>query len=255
MDTSALVAAWGTCRRSRRPSSRAIFRRRLPDHRRERWDAGRCDHRCRLAGHRWSGANGCPCWCCSMGLKAHPPATMRSHSHNSPAHAACVSRSRTSGAAAARSPRTAGLPPVTTPRSTDPERFRQQHPPAAVGVSLGGNALLRWAGEVGSAAGTRCRRSRRSARLDLASGGHAIGRGFNRQVYTRMFLQSMKPGDAQAAAIPGLFDAQGPGAMRATCTSSTTCHPPAWLRRHRRLTGACIRPSRCCPRWSFRPWH
>ena len=32
-----------------------------------------------------------------------------------------------------------------------------------------------------------------SAPLDLAAGGRAIGRGFGRQVYTRMFLRTMKP--------------------------------------------------------------
>jgi predicted alpha/beta-fold hydrolase len=43
--------------------------------------------------------------------------------------------------------------------------------------------------------------------VDLAAGGHAIGRGFNRQVYTRMFLRSMKPKAlAKLAQHPGLFD-------------------------------------------------
>ncbi|MFZ9321329.1 MAG: YheT family hydrolase, partial [Hylemonella sp.] len=42
-----------------------------------------------------------------------------------------------------------------------------------------------------------------------AAGGHAIGRGFNRQVYTRMFLRSMKPKAlAKLAQFPGLFDRQ-----------------------------------------------
>jgi predicted alpha/beta-fold hydrolase len=46
-----------------------------------------------------------------------------------------------------------------------------------------------------------------SAPLDLAAGGHAIGRGFNRLVYTRMFLQTMKPKAlAKLAQHPGLFD-------------------------------------------------
>ena len=43
--------------------------------------------------------------------------------------------------------------------------------------------------------------------LDLAAGGHAIGRGFNRLVYTTMFLRSMKPKAlAKLAQHPGLFD-------------------------------------------------
>ncbi|MFZ9299171.1 MAG: YheT family hydrolase, partial [Hylemonella sp.] len=75
-------------------------------------------------------------------------------------------------------------------------RFHSRHagPIVAVGVSLGGNALLRWAGEMGdSAAAVVAAVAAVSSPLDLAAGGHAIGRGFNRQVYTRMFLRSMKP--------------------------------------------------------------
>jgi predicted alpha/beta-fold hydrolase len=44
--------------------------------------------------------------------------------------------------------------------------------------------------------------------LDLTASGHAIGEGFNRQVYTRMFLRSMKPkAMAKLKQYPGLFDA------------------------------------------------
>jgi predicted alpha/beta-fold hydrolase len=43
--------------------------------------------------------------------------------------------------------------------------------------------------------------------LDLAASGDAIGRGFNRLVYTRMFLATMKPKAlAKLAQHPGLFD-------------------------------------------------
>lgn len=78
----------------------------------------------------------------------------------------------------------------------------------AVGVSLGGNALLRWAEEAGEAANRTVRAvASVSAPLDLAAGGAAIGRGFNRLVYTRMFLASMKPKAlAKLAQYPGLFD-------------------------------------------------
>lgn len=77
-----------------------------------------------------------------------------------------------------------------------------------VGVSLGGNALLRWAGEAGAAAGARVQAlAAVSAPLDLAAGGAAIGRGFNRLVYTRMFLRTMKPKAlAKLAQFPGLFE-------------------------------------------------
>ena len=78
----------------------------------------------------------------------------------------------------------------------------------AVGISLGGNALLRWAGELGEAAAQVVDAvAAVCSPLDLAAGGHAIGRGFNRQVYTRMFLRSMKPKAlAKLAQHPGLFD-------------------------------------------------
>jgi predicted alpha/beta-fold hydrolase len=87
-------------------------------------------------------------------------------------------------------------------------RAMQGAPVVAVGVSLGGNALLRWAEEAGrSAAGTVSAVAAVSSPIDLAAGGHAIGRGFNRQVYTRMFLRTMKPkAFAKLAQHPGLFD-------------------------------------------------
>jgi predicted alpha/beta-fold hydrolase len=78
----------------------------------------------------------------------------------------------------------------------------------AAGVSLGGNALLRWAEEAGDSAGALVRAAAAvSSPLDLAAGGHAIGRGFNRLVYTRVFLRTMKPKAlAKLAQHPGLFD-------------------------------------------------
>jgi predicted alpha/beta-fold hydrolase len=79
----------------------------------------------------------------------------------------------------------------------------------AVGISLGGNALLRFAEEAGETAGTSVRAlAAISAPLDLAAGGRAIGHGFGRQVYTRMFLRTMKPkAFIKLAQHPGLFDA------------------------------------------------
>ena len=89
-------------------------------------------------------------------------------------------------------------------------RLRQQRSGAivVVGISLGGNALMRWAAEMGDAArqvvsavASVC------SPLDLAAGGWAIGRGFNRLVYTRMFLNTMKPKALRKLAQhPGLFD-------------------------------------------------
>jgi hypothetical protein len=90
------------------------------------------------------------------------------------------------------------------------QRLRQQHrgPMLAVGVSLGGNALLRWAEEMGAAAAQVVSGlAAVSSPIDLAAGGHAIGQGFNRQVYTRMFLNTMKPKALQKLAQhPGLFN-------------------------------------------------
>ena len=87
-------------------------------------------------------------------------------------------------------------------------RARHEGPIAAVGISLGGNALLRWAEEAGdSAAQAVAAVAAVSSPIDLAAGGHAIGAGFNRQVYTRMFLRTMKPKAlAKLAQHPGLFD-------------------------------------------------
>ena len=90
------------------------------------------------------------------------------------------------------------------------ERMRTLHagPIVAVGVSLGGNALLRWAEEAGDTASQTVRAvCAISSPIDLAAGGHAIGRGFNRQVYTRMFLKTMVPKALQKLEQhPGLFD-------------------------------------------------
>ena len=89
-------------------------------------------------------------------------------------------------------------------------RLRREHvgPIVAVGVSLGGNALMRWAGELGDEA-SRVVNAVASicSPLDLAASGHAIGQGFNRLVYTRMFINSMRPKALRKLAQhPGLFD-------------------------------------------------
>lgn len=87
-------------------------------------------------------------------------------------------------------------------------RARSTRPLRAVGVSMGGNALLRWAEEAGDgAAATVAAVAAVSSPVDLTASGHAIGRGFNRLAYTRMFLNSMKPRAlAKWKQFPGLFD-------------------------------------------------
>jgi hypothetical protein len=89
-------------------------------------------------------------------------------------------------------------------------RFRSQYhgPVFAVGISLGGNALMRWAGEMGRAATqvvdgvvSVC------SPVDLTASGNAIDSGFNKAVYARMFLATMKPRALQKLKqFPGLFD-------------------------------------------------
>ncbi|WP_310383811.1 YheT family hydrolase [Roseateles sp.] len=91
-------------------------------------------------------------------------------------------------------------------------RFKEQHdgPVLAAGVSLGGNALLRWAEEHGqSAAATARAVCSICSPVDLAAAGHAIGQGFNRLVYTRMFLRTMVPKALRKLQQhPGLFDGE-----------------------------------------------
>jgi uncharacterized protein len=85
-----------------------------------------------------------------------------------------------------------------------------------VGISLGGNALMRWAQEMGASASTIASAvASVCSPLDLAAAGHAIGKGFNRQIYTRMFLKTMKPKAMERLALhPKLFDAKALQASR-----------------------------------------
>lgn len=76
----------------------------------------------------------------------------------------------------------------------------------AAGVSLGGNALLRWLGESQHQAEFVDAACAVSAPLDLAAGGAALSRGMN-MIYTRLFLQTLKPKCTQKLKQhPGLFD-------------------------------------------------
>jgi uncharacterized protein len=77
----------------------------------------------------------------------------------------------------------------------------------AIGVSLGGNALLKWLGEREARAGDVIAAAAAvSAPFDLAACGHHLGRGFNR-VYTRHFLRTLKRNAAEKLArFPGIFD-------------------------------------------------
>jgi hypothetical protein len=86
----------------------------------------------------------------------------------------------------------------------------RQHNPAgkffACGVSLGGNALLRWLGESQQQARIVDAACAISAPLDLAAGGAALSSGFN-MIYTRNFLQTLKPKCLKKLdQFPHLFD-------------------------------------------------
>lgn len=71
--------------------------------------------------------------------------------------------------------------------------LRRLRPECAAGVSLGGNVLLKWLGERGADAKPLLRRAAAvSAPLDLAAAGHALDRGVNKRLYTRVFLASLK---------------------------------------------------------------
>jgi predicted alpha/beta-fold hydrolase len=77
----------------------------------------------------------------------------------------------------------------------------------ATGISLGGNALLKWLGERGADAPLK-RAAAVSAPIDLAAAGAALDRGLNRLLYTRHFLATLKPKSiAKLARFPGLYDA------------------------------------------------
>ena len=87
------------------------------------------------------------------------------------------------------------------------------HPDApvyAVGVSLGGNALLKWLGEAGESAKALVERAAGvSAPLDLTAAGHTLDHGFNRRVYTARFLFTLKAKALRKATrFPGVLDAK-----------------------------------------------
>ncbi len=85
----------------------------------------------------------------------------------------------------------------------------------AAGVSLGGNALLKWLGERG---GEACQvvaaAAAVSAPLDLMAAGAALDHGFN-LVYVRHFLATLKrKSQAKLDRFPGLFDGARMAAAR-----------------------------------------
>jgi predicted alpha/beta-fold hydrolase len=76
-----------------------------------------------------------------------------------------------------------------------------------VGVSLGGNVLLKWLGEAGEQAPDEVRAAVAiSAPFNLAAAAHEMSRGSGR-IYTRLFLRTLKPKARQKAQeYPHLLD-------------------------------------------------
>lgn len=79
----------------------------------------------------------------------------------------------------------------------------------AAGVSLGGNALLKWLAASGKDAGKLIAKAAAiSAPMVLQAAGDGLARGFNR-VYTRHFLRPLKRKSlAKLTLFPGLYDAE-----------------------------------------------
>lgn len=77
----------------------------------------------------------------------------------------------------------------------------------AAGVSLGGNALLKWLGAAGAdAAEVISAAAVVSAPMDLHAAGNALEQGFNR-LYAWNFLKSLKPKSLEKLRqFPGLYD-------------------------------------------------
>lgn len=89
--------------------------------------------------------------------------------------------------------------------SSQPERTNRTI--YVIGVSLGGNALLKWLGEQGKAANQHITAvAAISVPMDLVAAGNVLDKGFN-QLYTRHFLSSLKQKILEKQKkFPGLFD-------------------------------------------------
>jgi predicted alpha/beta-fold hydrolase len=97
-------------------------------------------------------------------------------------------------------------------------RLREQNATASLfasGVSLGGNALLKWLGREGAAALSVVDAAAAvSAPIDLPMAGARLCRGFNR-LYGRYFLRTLKPKSlAKLARFPGIYDGAKVGRAR-----------------------------------------
>jgi predicted alpha/beta-fold hydrolase len=99
-------------------------------------------------------------------------------------------------------------------------RFREREPNIrlyAVGVSIGGNMLLKWLGEQGeNAVGVVDRAAAISVPVDLPTAVRELDYGWNKLIYTSRFLRAMKEKVLKKISTHGLpIDT---GAVRATST-------------------------------------
>jgi len=180
----------------------------LPDYRRERWDSPDGD----FIDLDWiDGADGTPCVVLFHGLEG----SSRSHYARRLMHA--VKARRWHGVVVHF--RGCSGEPNRLPRAYHSgdsaeidwvlRRLSRHGWPAlfSAGVSLGGNALLKWLAEQGSAAGSVIKGAAAiSAPLDLAAANENLSHGFG-LIYARHFLRTLIPvALAKAQRFPGLID-------------------------------------------------
>jgi predicted alpha/beta-fold hydrolase len=122
-----------------------------------------------------------------------------------------------------------------------------------MGVSLGGNVLLKWLGERGEEARALVRRAAAvSAPVDFGAAGDALDRGLNRILYVRHFLSTMKPkAFAKLEVFPGLYDRKKVEAVR-TASSTTWSRPRCTAFATPTITGAPLRAAPISSTSAFR---
>ncbi len=103
-------------------------------------------------------------------------------------------------------------------------RLKENNPRAkiyAVGVSLGGNVLLKWLGEQGERALEIIEKAAAvSAPIDLAAAAGVLDRGCRKLIYTRYFLRTLKQKSLYKIAKHQLTNRSAPGARGINISSA-----------------------------------